>query len=267
MSERVMLKDGSFERGYGIHANRYEFVARFCEGKTVLDAGCGIGYGSAILRQRGAAKVVGVDLSEEALGEARRYFTHPSITFVQGNLEGLDDIKELPADVDIVVNLENIEHLHHPEAFLGHVAARLCGRENGRLIVSTPNGELTQRTPNGAIVNRFHVQEFTTEQFCALLNPFFAELAFFGQWLTPAGRTRRANDLLCFEQLCEAYFNPACRLGRVVKRLAGRPVAPPPQFTGEGDSYPWEYQIEPLTPSPYPWPPECLLAVCAKPRG
>ena len=48
------------------HVARYAFARRYARGLRVLDAGCGIGYGSAELSQD-AAEVVGVDLSPEAI--------------------------------------------------------------------------------------------------------------------------------------------------------------------------------------------------------
>jgi SAM-dependent methyltransferase len=266
MVERLSSRDDTFERGYGIHADRYEFAARFCRGKTVLDAGCGIGYGAAILARRGAARIVGIDRCQETLGEAREAFRHPAITFLQGDLERLTEIEGLPSEFDMVVNLENIEHLSHPEAFLSRMVTLVPRSSQPVLVVSTPNGELTEYAPTGAIANHFHVREYTGDEFKRLLEPFFGSVELFGQWLTPAGRTRRANDRLVFEQLCEAYFNPMSRLGRLVKRIAHCPIAPSPRLTSEGDSFPWEYQIEPLAQTPYPWPPEDLLAVCAQAR-
>ena len=40
-------------------------------GKTVIDIACGEGFYTRMIRQRGAAKVTGVDLSEKMIGLAR----------------------------------------------------------------------------------------------------------------------------------------------------------------------------------------------------
>jgi 2-polyprenyl-3-methyl-5-hydroxy-6-metoxy-1,4-benzoquinol methylase len=71
-----------------LHEKRYAFALSFCAGKDVLDAGCGVGYGSAILA--GAARrVVGVDRSEEAISYARERYARPNVEFV------VDDLLEL----------------------------------------------------------------------------------------------------------------------------------------------------------------------------
>src|SRR3546814_10011371 len=49
---------------YIMHAASYSFAMKFCEGKRVIDLGCGSGYGSARIAGN-AAHVEGVDISEE----------------------------------------------------------------------------------------------------------------------------------------------------------------------------------------------------------
>ena len=48
------------------HVVAYEFAAKLVAGKDVLDAGCGEGYGAALLA-RDAASVVGTDLEPEVV--------------------------------------------------------------------------------------------------------------------------------------------------------------------------------------------------------
>ena len=60
------------------HVRRYAWVVERLEpDTTVLDAGCGVGYGSCMLAER-AAKVVAVDLASEAIQYAQRFWSHPS---------------------------------------------------------------------------------------------------------------------------------------------------------------------------------------------
>ncbi len=55
----------------GQHRARYRFTREFVQGKEVLDAGCGNGYGSVTLLKAGARSVTGLDISEEAIAEAK----------------------------------------------------------------------------------------------------------------------------------------------------------------------------------------------------
>ena len=92
------------------HVERYIYASKFCVGKHVLDAGCGVGYGSTILAGT-ANSVVSVDYSDDALSWARKYFATNNIEHKQFDLTGsLDDLGKF----DAVVCLENIEHLDVP---------------------------------------------------------------------------------------------------------------------------------------------------------
>ena len=59
--ERVLPNDERTKFLFQEHTIRYLFASQFTVSKTVLDAACGSGYGSAILSESGATKVVGID--------------------------------------------------------------------------------------------------------------------------------------------------------------------------------------------------------------
>jgi 2-polyprenyl-3-methyl-5-hydroxy-6-metoxy-1,4-benzoquinol methylase len=50
------------------------FAQQFVQNKFVLDFGCGCGYGAGLMARNGAAKVIGVDISEEAIQYSRTHF-------------------------------------------------------------------------------------------------------------------------------------------------------------------------------------------------
>jgi hypothetical protein len=50
----------------------------------------------------------------------------------------------------------------------------------------------------------------------------------------------------------------------MVKRLLGRKVAQPPEYTGAADSFSGDYVIRPLEAKEFQWPPTVLIAVCTK---
>ena len=49
-----------------LHLKRYEFAVPWCRDRDVLDAGCGVGYGTALLGTL-APHVLGVDISAETI--------------------------------------------------------------------------------------------------------------------------------------------------------------------------------------------------------
>jgi SAM-dependent methyltransferase len=60
------------------------------EGRSVLDVGCGTGIATRQIKQRGAARVVGLDIAEAMLAAARDEEAREplGITYVQGDLAG-----------------------------------------------------------------------------------------------------------------------------------------------------------------------------------
>jgi SAM-dependent methyltransferase len=168
-----------------LHLKRYEFARPSCSGKDVLDAGCGVGYGTAFLAQA-ARRVVGVDLSEEAIGYARRRYGAPNVEFLVG------DLVALPADddsFDVVCAFETIEHLRDPDRFLGE--ARRVLRRGGTLFISTPRAERTNDRPE----NPFHEREFSAGDLEALLRTRFDVVELLGQRRRQTARHRALQRL------------------------------------------------------------------------
>ena len=58
--------------------------------KEVLDLGCGYGWHCAYGVQKGAAKVLGIDLSEKMLRQAEKINSHEKITYMRTAMEDLE---------------------------------------------------------------------------------------------------------------------------------------------------------------------------------
>jgi len=260
--ERISTRDGSYIASFGNHIQRYDFALPYCVGKTVLDAGCGIGYGSYHLAMKGASQVYGVDLSVEAIKEAALTFHRHNLVYAEGDLQRLDEMTNIPEEFDVVVNFENLEHLPDPKAFLERVRLRLS-ENNGVFITSTPNGDISDMDANGKLKNIYHVHEFTPAEFSDLLGSYFKDIKLYCQWQTYDGVLRQMISKDIHAQLCEAYFNPMARIGRFIKGAFGKKVAGPPIYTAAGDSFSWDYRITEYADKPVPWPPTVLLAVCS----
>jgi SAM-dependent methyltransferase len=168
-----------------LHLKRYEFARASCGGRDVLDAGCGVGYGTVFLAEA-ARRVVGVDLSEEAIAYARRRYAAPNVEFVVG------DLLALPADedsFDVVCAFETIEHLPDPERFVAEADRVL--RRGGTLFVSTPRAERTNERPE----NPFHEREFSAADLEALLRTRFRAVELLGQRRVQTSRHRALQRL------------------------------------------------------------------------
>ncbi len=149
---------------------------------TVLDAGCGEGYGLEIFadalrsharkeRHRSIrheiGSIVGLELDVGAASHAHgRYGASGKVEVVQANL---DAFPIAASTVDLLVSLQVIEHLWDLSGFLSECARVL--RNTGIAILSTPNRitfspglERNQRP-----TNPFHVEEFDAAQLIDLV--------------------------------------------------------------------------------------------------
>ena len=84
-------------------------------GSDVLDLGCGFGEHCKGFIERGAAKVVGIDISEKMLEVARTENADPKITYINMPMEDLDKID---GKYDVVISSLAI---HYVEDFEGVV--------------------------------------------------------------------------------------------------------------------------------------------------
>lgn len=122
------------------HIDRYEFAAEFLskhlgQNSFVLDAACGTGYGSNILKRCRSVRLLGVDICPQAVEYARKTYSQDGCDFLCTDVtrfEGID-----PQSFDAAVSFETIEHLDQPIAFLEKIHSLL--KPGGLLIISTPN--------------------------------------------------------------------------------------------------------------------------------
>ncbi len=147
------------------HEAAYAFAARRCAGLQLLDAGCGEGYGTALLAAT-AQRAVGVELVPDVYEHAVR--TYPEAEFIQADLCALP-LED--ATFDAVVSLQVIEHLPDIGGYLAEIQRVL--RPGGTFICATPN-RLTFTPGSDTPVNPFHLIEFAPDELRALLAGRFA---------------------------------------------------------------------------------------------
>lgn len=142
------------------HEVVYEQLARRCAGATVLEAGCGEGYGADLLA-RVADRVLAVDYDDRAAAHAARRY--PRLNVARANLVALP----VPdGAVDVVVSLQVIEHLWDQEGFLRE--CRRVLRRGGPLFVSTPN-RITFSPGRDTPLNPFHTRELSGSELAGLV--------------------------------------------------------------------------------------------------
>ncbi len=135
----------------------------------VLDAACGLGYGSAILaRSAPGVKVVGIDNGDFAIPYATKNFCPclPNLSFRQGDVCDLSAYGD--ASVDLVVSFETVEHLREPANFLKEVRRVL--KPGGRFVCSVPNLWVDE---TGKDPNPWHFHVFDFPKLAGLCAEFF----------------------------------------------------------------------------------------------
>lgn len=159
------------------HTKRYEWAALMATGRRVLDAACGTGYGSRVLRAAGASYVEGVDLSEESIDEARRLHSNQGISFRRCSI--LDLTTDAP--FDLIVSFETVEHIPDDRAYAARMRALL--KPGGVFLCSTPNRLVTNpgTTIMHAPYNTYHVREYAASELRRLLLGSFDSVELLGQ--------------------------------------------------------------------------------------
>lgn len=151
------------------HRDRYVKAGEYVKDKIVLDAACGTGYGSQILKKFGAKEVVGLDLCSNAINYAKKY-SESGVSFLSG------DVSCLPFEnnyFDIYVSFETIEHVDKELELL--LEAKRVLKTGGLYIVSTPNNwGLGEKAP-------YHVRDYDYYLLLTRLSEFFMPVKLYNQ--------------------------------------------------------------------------------------
>lgn len=161
---------------YLMHKKAYlEAAARFA-GQAVLDCGCNVGYGTAIMAGS-AESVVGIDLNEAAIQRAKATYPELDFKLTDGSSIPFDD-----ASFEAVVSFQVIEHVGDYESYLSEIRRVL--RPGGIALFTTPNRAI-RLEPGMKPWNEFHVTEFTADQLSSLLAQYFKDVTVHGMFGVP----------------------------------------------------------------------------------
>lgn len=151
------------------HVVRYHVAASFIRpGDAVLDAACGLGYGTYVVRsQTRARSFIGIDASEYGIDYARLNFGGEATSFRRGMLP--DCLASIPDNsIDHILCFETLEHVQDPVRLLAEFQR-----------VLTPGGRLTCSVPHdwsdetGSDPNPFHLHVYNKARFVEELSLFF----------------------------------------------------------------------------------------------
>jgi 2-polyprenyl-3-methyl-5-hydroxy-6-metoxy-1,4-benzoquinol methylase len=149
-----------------LHIATYEYAEKFVKNKTVLDFGCGSGYGTEML-SKNAAKVTGADISKEAVDYAKNNYNSDNLDFK--TISELTDQK-----FDVITSFQVIEHVPNDIEYVTKLKKLL--NPGGYLLISTP--DKTHRLFNHIQKpwNIFHLKEYTPKSLENLLKKHFSKV-------------------------------------------------------------------------------------------
>ena len=141
MAKQNIYDNETFFEGYKklrdkkVNANTlFELPALFSlipdlTGKRILDLGCGFGEHCMEFVERGASRVVGIDISEKMLSLAKEENSDPKITYIRMPMEEIDMLNE---KFDVVISSLAF---HYVEDFDGVLAKIHDLLEDGGLLI------------------------------------------------------------------------------------------------------------------------------------
>jgi ubiquinone/menaquinone biosynthesis C-methylase UbiE len=151
--------------------SRYRFALDFCDGKDVLEVGCGAGQGLGYIA-RIAKMVVGGDIDEQILDFARKTYSGNRKIEIRKI-----DAQNLPFEnegFDVVILYEAIYYLASPSKFIKEALRVL--RKQGTLIICSVNKEWPDFNPSPYSYKYFSALEL----FGILKDNSFVDVALYG---------------------------------------------------------------------------------------
>ena len=174
----------------------YTFIKNYCIEKiksdpqypkfiwkpNIIDIGCGSGVGTNILSQE-ANFIWGIDKNKKSVEFAKQAFTREkngiyySAQEIFDHIDLTNDTREM-MKFDVVVMIEIIEHVADYANFLQTVIRKFDNGRDTEYFISTPNrnnDSIQKDHPK----NSYHVREWTSEEFYAVLHQFFNDIKFY----------------------------------------------------------------------------------------
>lgn len=147
------------------HLHRYAVATEFVKNKIVLDIACGVGYGSYLLAAY-ALKVTGIDINKESIEVAKKKYSRPQLSFLNGDVE---NIPVENASFDVVISFETLEHITNHDKMLEEIKRVI--KPGGLLLISTPDKLIYSEKANHH--NPFHKKELYKDEFELLICRYF----------------------------------------------------------------------------------------------
>jgi 2-polyprenyl-3-methyl-5-hydroxy-6-metoxy-1,4-benzoquinol methylase len=168
--ERLNLdrsKLNKFNLDISKHLIRYNFANLFIkENSEVLDAACGVGYGTNILSQK-SKNIIGIDHSKTAIKFAKKNHKNKKIRFFESDILNFKYKKKF----DAIVSLETLEHINKTNGIKWIKKCYNLLKKNGIFVCSSPL--LRVRNGKPFITNPHHLHEMKRSELENILKKTF----------------------------------------------------------------------------------------------
>jgi ubiquinone/menaquinone biosynthesis C-methylase UbiE len=210
--ERVVPDEGANDEKYCGHLIFYDFAKKYVKSKSILDDGCGAGYGTSFLANALPSNAIGLDRSYDAISYANHKYKKPRLSYIVSDGAKLPFNNEL---FEVVISTQVIEHIQKYREYLSEIVRVL--KHSGILLIGTPNKQTFN--PNGAPMP-FHFKEFYSDEFKEFLLNFFENVETFGQYNLKRSTKRNTREsLIRFGQSKMLSWLPASFRVRVGREL------------------------------------------------
>lgn len=173
------------------HLLRYALAIPLCKGSRVLDAACGVGFGTVLLARQRVKEVVGLDNSEDGIRLCQERWKLENLKFIRQDLEALETGEA--GSFDLITSFETLEHVKDPSLVLSRFKQVL--NEGGVLMGSVPGK--TDRYED----NAFHLHYFDGDSLRSMLEDHFQNVAIFGQSFSVRSAIHPIDETLAPEPL------------------------------------------------------------------
>jgi SAM-dependent methyltransferase len=179
------------------------------EGKRVLDLGCGYGHNCMDFVRRGAAEVIGVDLSERMLAVAKTESAHERIRY---HRISMTDIDVLEGTFDLIYSSLAFHYIEDFAALMRLISQKLA--KGGVLLFSQEHPIVTATVDGGGHFNKNEAGERVSYTFSDYNRPGKRTMRWFvdgvEKYHRPMGQilTEVARAGLVIEEVCEPLPEP-----------------------------------------------------------
>jgi len=156
------------------HKKAYLFACEYCKDKTVLDFGCGSGYGVYLLSLI-SEEAFGVDTDKNVISECVKKYKRNNLSFLI--IESKKKTKFKDHFFDVITSFQVIEHIQDVARYL--IEFKRILKEDGVIFITTPNRKY-RLLPFQKPWNPDHIREYNLKALKRELDLFFKNVEILG---------------------------------------------------------------------------------------